>query len=207
MKRIIWVIVLLLLGSGVWWWLRPGPPPVNYPPTATGPWIAFGDSLTQGYGANKGEDYPSVLGQLLHVTIENQGVPGQSTVDAMGRLEAAADRHPRVVLLCLGGNDALQQLPPDTTFGNLSKMIDRFHQAGSFVVLIGVRSASLLDQNEKRFAKLAKEKHVFYVPDILSGIMFKPVLMSDAIHPNAQGYRQFAERLQQELQPYLAGLR
>ena len=74
-------------------------------------------------------------------------------------------------------------------------------------MLIGVRSASLLDQNEKHFAKLAKEKHVFYVPDILDGIMFKPVLMSDAIHPNAQGYHQFAERLQQELQPYLSGLR
>jgi lysophospholipase L1-like esterase len=85
-------------------------------------------------------------------------------------------------------------------------MIDRLHQEGSFVVLIGIRSASLRDQNEKHFAKLAREKRVLYVPDMLRGLVFKPVYMSDAVHPNDAGYQKIAERLEKKLRPLTARL-
>ena len=110
------------------------------------------------------------------------------------------------MLLCFGGNDALNQVPQTRTLANLSAMIDRLHAEGSFVVMIGIRSASLRDKNEKPFARLAREKRVLYVPDFLQGLAFKPVYMSDAIHPNDEGYKRFAERLEKVLRPLLPRL-
>ena len=112
-----------------------------------------------------------------------------------------------MVLLCLGGNDSLNGQPRQQTFANLAAIIDRLHREGSFVVLIGVHSASLRDRNEEHFARLAKEKRVFYVPNILKGVLFKPVYMSDAIHPNDEGYDRVAERLEKALRPLLPKLK
>jgi len=74
------------------------------------------------------------------------------------------------------------------------------------VVLIGIRSASLFDQNETGFKKLAKEKQVLYVPNILQGLLTDPHLMSDSIHPNEQGYEAIADRLEKVLRPLLPRL-
>ncbi len=189
------------------WWFSGPPVPVNLPPLATGPWIAFGDSLTQGYGASQGQSYPAVLGQNLAIPILNLGVSGETSEDGLRRLDAVAQQRPRVVLLCFGGNDSLKQIPLMSTLDNLGAIIDRLQAEGSFVVLIGIRSASLRDKNEKHFARFAREKGVLYVPDFLRGIAFKPVLMSDAIHPNDEGYRLFATRLEKVLRPLLPRLR
>ncbi len=186
---------------------RGKPALINLPPAATGPWVAFGDSLTSGYGAESGHDYPSVLGKLLGMDIKNLGVPGQTTQDGLSRVGVATQLHPRVVLLCLGGNDGLQELPREQMFKNLGEMIDRFHQSGSFVVLIGIRSTTLRDKNTKGFEELAEQKQVLLVPDILEGVMGKSNLMSDYVHPNDEGYRIIAERLQTVLSPYLVQLR
>lgn len=179
----------------------------NYPPTATGPWIAFGDSLTYGYGASKGKDYPTLVAQKLAVKIENNGVSGQTTGDALGRVDASARKAPRVVLLCLGGNDGLQKIPREKMFKNLSDIISTFHAEGSFVVLIGVRSATLRDKNEEGFEELAKRKRVLYIPDILEGLFTDPRYMSDQIHPNDAGYEMIAERVAKELRPLMEKLK
>ena len=209
MRRGHWLLLLtlLLLGGG-WLWLRPGKSAgyVNLPPTARGDWMAFGDSLTAGYGANEGGDYPAQLAQRLRVKIRNLGVPGHTTADGLARIDQALQLQPRVVLLCLGGNDALRSVSPDETFANLGTMIDRFHQAGSFVVLLGVRSVGLSDKNAKRFEQLAKSKRVLLVPNLLDGILFTPSLMSDEIHPNDKGYAKIAERLEAALLPLLPRL-
>jgi acyl-CoA thioesterase-1 len=125
----------------------------------------------------------------------------------LNRLETVAEMNPRVVLLCFGGNDGLQQMSRSQMIANVARMIDRFHQSGSFVVLIGIRSVGLRDQNEKAFRKLARDKQVLYVPDLLDGIMFRPVLMSDALHPNDAGYEVFVERLEKVLRPWWPELR
>jgi lysophospholipase L1-like esterase len=188
-------------------WLRQGQPPyLNDPPSATGPWIAFGDSLTEGYGASPRNDYPNLLSQRLGVSITNLGKSGDTSADGLARIEEVGRARPRVVLLCFGGNDSLNHEPPARTFGNLARMIDRLHEEGSFVVLIGIRSASLRDHNEKLFRRLAQEKRVLYVPDLLQGLAFKPVYMSDAIHPNDEGYRRISERLERVLRPLLPRL-
>src|SRR5262249_48755197 len=137
------------------------------------------------------------------VPIKNLGVPGNTTQDGLNRLNQALELQPKVVLLCLGGNDSLQSVPSEKTFANLGTIIDRFQQSGSFVVLIGVHSASLRDKNETLFKKLAKEKGAFYIPDILDGVLGSPNLMSDYIHPNEAGYRAIAERLGMLLRPLM----
>jgi len=210
MKKGLVITLLLLLTGGACWFLGDDGPTelTNFPPTATGPWIAFGDSLTEGYGAGPGEDYPSVFSRLTGIKVRNLGVSGNTTHDGLARLEEAAALKPRVVLLCLGGNDTLRQIPAEVTFKNLATMIDRFHHEGSFVVLIGVPSASLLrDKYKKRFEQLAREKRVLLLENILDGVLFHRDLMSDRLHPNAAGYEKIARRFADELAEYLPQLR
>ena len=191
-----------------WFWGRPllAPSYTNFPPRAGSTWVAFGDSLTAGYGAEEGEDYPAVLSHQLGVTIENRGTAGMTTQEGLDHVEEIIQLKPRVVLLCLGGNDGLHQLASGQMFANLAAIIDRLHETGAFVILIGVRSATLLDRNEKPFRKLARDKNVLYVPNILEGIVANPDLKSDAIHPNAQGYRLIAQRLEKVLRPLMTAL-
>jgi acyl-CoA thioesterase-1 len=200
--------VLLLAGSSLYIFQKCSSTTYkNLPPTARGEWIAFGDSLTAGYGAGEGQDYPALLSKDLGVPIRNLGVPGNTTQDGLNRLDQALELQPRVVLLCLGGNDSLRSMTIEKTFANLASIIDRFQQSGSFVVLIGVHSASLRDKNETHFKKLAKEKNAFYIPDILEGVLGIPPLMSDYIHPNEAGYRAIAERLGTILRPLVPRLK
>jgi lysophospholipase L1-like esterase len=205
MKRWFAIALAVLLGAGLFVWLRT-PAYTNLPPSGGVAWVAFGDSLTAGYGANSGQDYPALLGRELGVPIVNAGVPGQTTRDGVERLPEILQMQPRVVLLCLGGNDGLRGHSPDEMVANLGRMIDEFHRAGAFVVLIGVRSASLLDKNARHFERLADEKKVLLVPDILRGVFGNGRLMSDTIHPNDEGYAVIAARLADALRPLLPQL-
>ncbi len=200
-------LFLGLIGAVLLYWFWPGRSwnYANLPPTATGPWVAFGDSLTEGYGSTSvGGNYPAQLSARLGVPIQNLGVSGDTTADALKRLDEVDALSPRVVLFCFGGNDVLQGLPRDRMFANLGVMIDRFLARGSFVVLIGVRGATVLgDANAEGFKELAEQKKVKHVPNILDGILTHPDLMTDYVHPNDAGYAKIAERLEKELRPLL----
>lgn len=178
----------------------------NLPPTATGPWVAFGDSLTLGTGAGNG-GYPALLGPRLGVALQNLGVAGETTADGLRRVADVEALQPRVVLLCFGGNDVLRGQSREQMFANLGAMIDRLHAQGSFVVLIGIRGATLLrDANADGFVELAERKQVMHIPNLLDGIIGTPSLMSDYVHPNDAGYEKIAARLEKELRPLLAKL-
>jgi len=206
-KRI--AILLLLIGGIVaaFVWFGGSHDYRNLPPTADGPWVAFGDSLTEGHGASPGNDYPALLGMRLGVDIQNLGKTGETSEDGLNRVDAVVALKPRVALLCFGGNDALQGKAVSQTTANLGQIIDRLHGEGCFVVLIGIRSASLRDRNESHYKTLAREKEVLYVPDMLKGLAFKPIYMSDAIHPSDAGYARIAERLEKALKRVMPKLR
>jgi lysophospholipase L1-like esterase len=121
-------------------------------------------------------------------------------------VDEVLNANPKVVLLCFGGNDTLQSVPHQQTFGNLAQIIDQLHQSGAFVVFIGIRTASIRDKYRSEFKKLAKEKRVWLVPNILEGVLGDPRLMSDYVHPNDQGYAAIAERLEKVLEPLLPEL-
>ncbi len=190
-------------------WLWPGSRSFrNLPPTATGAWIAFGDSLTEGYGAVRGSDFPAQLARSLGVTIENHGVSGETSAAGLKRLPDLEAAQPAVVFLCFGGNDVLQGVRREEMISNVGVMIDRLHGRGSFVVLLGIRGASLVgDRNASAFQKLAKEKRVLFVPNILDGVMGNAALMSDQVHPNEAGYGVIAAKIEDALKPVMEKLR
>lgn len=202
-------VLLAVVGGLLVYWFWPGWRArwENLPPKAAGPWVAFGDSLTQGYGANAGADYPAQLSKLLGIPIQNLGVAGETSVDGLKRITDVEALEPQVVLLCFGGNDVLQSLSREQMYSNISAMIDRLHGRGSFVVLIGIRGPSIVgDANAKGFKRLAQQKKVMHVPNLLDGIIGTPSLMSDYVHPNDAGYGKIAERLAEELRPVLPKL-
>ena len=166
--------------------------------------IAFGDSLTSGVGAGPGEDYPSVLSGLAGVQVLNRGVPGETTAEAARRLEGdVLGVHPRVVIVCLGGNDILGRVPEDETFSALERIVTAIQDKGALVVLLGIEGPMFSGAHGARFRRLSRDKGCVLVPDVLKGILTSPKLKSDQIHPNAAGYRLMAERVHKALKPYL----
>ena len=158
--------------------------------------IAFGDSLTAGYGAQPGEDYPSRLSALLGAPVINAGVSGDTTASALARVDNdVLARDPRLVLVGLGGNDFLGGVPIATTEANLREIVRKVEGAGAMVVLLGFRFPSLTADYESMYERVAKEEGCLLVPRILRGILNDASMKSDAIHPNARGYALMAERV------------
>jgi lysophospholipase L1-like esterase len=158
--------------------------------------IAFGDSLTAGFGAQPGEDYPSNLAARLGVSVINAGVSGDTTESALARLDTdVLARDPRVVIIGLGGNDFLRGVPIATTEANLRTIIERIHAAHAMTVVLGFRFPTLGPSYESMYARVASDEHALLVPDLLDGILGNPSLKSDEIHPNAKGYALIAERV------------
>ncbi len=153
--------------------------------------IAFGDSLVYGTGASqRGEtDMFSLVSKNLGVEIINKGVPGDTTVDGLERLENdVLSQDPKIVFILLGGNDYLQKIPKEQTFQNLKLIVKKIQEKGAIVILMGIRGG-LLDHFENEFEKLAKEYNTGYIPDVLEGIILNRDLMADSVHPNDKGYR------------------
>lgn len=156
--------------------------------------VAFGDSLTFGTGAQPTESYPAVLGALIGREVIAAGVPGEVTAQGMQRLPQVLDRHrPRLVLLCLGGNDLLRKVEPQSIEANLRTMVRAMRDRGIAVVLIGVPKPSLLPSTAGFYATIAEDLQIPLEDEVLEDILAKNEYKSDPIHPNAAGYRRMAE--------------
>jgi len=169
--------------------------------------IAFGDSLTEGYRVDPGQGWPEQLSAIVGRPILNRGVSGNTTGDALERLERdVLAQDPRVVLVCLGGNDMLRRMPADQQFDNLRTIVRRIQDKGALVVLIGTEGFKILSNVDygDRYEALARETGSVYVPDLMKGVLTDPALMVDQIHPNARGYAKIARRIADEAGEYLA---
>ncbi len=156
--------------------------------------LAFGDSLTYGTGARAEDSYPAVLGQLIGRTVVRSGVPGEQTAGGLERLPGVLDEHrPRLVILCLGGNDMLRKGTPANIEANLRKMLQEIKSRGLDAVLIGVPTPTLIANPPDFYFRLAREFAIPYEGDIITSVLYKSDLKSDPIHPNAAGYRKVAE--------------
>jgi len=157
--------------------------------------IAFGDSLTAGYGAGAGEDYPSILSRA-GLAVLNAGVSGDTTEGAAARLERdVLARDPRIVIVGLGGNDYLRGMPIASTEENLRTIVRKIQGRGAMVVLLGFRFPSLNADYESMYEAVAKSEGCLLIDHTMKGILTDPSLKSDAIHPNARGYALMAERV------------
>jgi len=165
--------------------------------------VCLGDSLTEGVGANPGEDYPTVLSRELAFPVVNLGRRGDTTAQALERLPDLLARNPRLVIVLLGGNDFLRQVPRAETRKNLSEVVRRIQDHGAMVAIAGMRLGILTDEFGPIYQETAEQLGAFYMPQVMQGILTDPQLKSDPIHPNAAGYRLMAQRIAAKLKPLL----
>ncbi len=162
--------------------------------------LAFGDSITFGTGASPAESYPSVLEKRIGRRVVNAGIPGEVTAEGRARLASVLDEYnPKLMLLCLGGNDFLRHQDEIKATENLRAMISLSQSRGVSVVLIGVPRLGLGLEVPRLYGELAKEFAIPLEGKTLKQILSKGRLKSDSIHPNAAGYTILAESVAQLL--------
>jgi len=194
-----WMLILLAACGG---------PSVEAVRNLDGPPVAriaaFGDSLTAGTGVEPGQAWPAQLEEILGMPVDNRGRAGDTTASGLDRLDEVLETKPRLVIVGLGGNDFLRQVPRDETERNLKAIVDRLQQGGAAVVLLGMDLGLFTDEYSPIYARVAKEKGAWLIPDTLDGVLDDPLLrQDDRIHPNAAGHRVMAERIAKGLRPLL----
>lgn len=176
--------------------------------------VAFGDSLSAGYGADPGQSFPDFLQKDLDAAglkwrVVNEGVSGNTTSDGLGRLSEVLALKPRVTILEFGGNDGLRGLPLDTTRSNLSELIRSIEASGSKVLIAGMTlppnyGGDYITQFGQIYVDLAKKFNVPRIPFLLSDVALRPGLMQqDGIHPTAEGNEIVAKTVMRYLKPLL----
>jgi acyl-CoA thioesterase I len=167
--------------------------------------VAFGDSLTSGYGAQRGQDYPSRLAGRINASVINSGIAGDTTDSALARIDQDVLAHdPRIVIVGLGGNDFLRRAPIASTEKNLRTIVRTIQEQGAMVVLLGFEFPSIGPNYGDMYARIADEEQCLLIPDVIDGILTDNSLKSDDIHPNARGYDLMAERVSGPLQKLIA---
>ena len=187
------------------------------PAAASGFTIAFlGDSLTAGLGLLSQQAFPAKLEQMLHndgfttVEVVNGGVSGDTTAGGLRRVETMIDPSTKILVVALGGNDALRGLSISDTKENLRKIIDIAQSKGVVVMLCGMQAPTNLGEDYRvAFKELyfdllrSYQRQIVYEPFLLEGVAGKPDLnQPDGIHPNEKGSTVIAELLY----PHLRGM-
>ena len=176
--------------------------------------VAFGDSLTAGFGAEPGKSYPDFLQRDIDRKgypwrVVNAGVSGDTTTDGLARLPLVLEMKPQIVILELGANDGLRGLPVQTTKANLQQIITAFQGAGARVVLAGMTlppnyGPDYIKPFENVFKDLAAQDHVTLIPFLLAGVGGHPSLMQrDGLHPTGEGNRRVAANVMAVIEPML----
>lgn len=193
MSALRWVFIVLLF-----WGCGDRPKLEQLPADAVV--LAFGDSLTFGVGAAEDESYPAQLERLIGRRVVRAGVPGEVTAQALARLPGALDEHaPRLLLLCIGGNDFLRRLGKGQAEDNVRAMVKLARSRGVQVLLIGTPEPGFTVTPPAFYASIAKEFRLPYEETVIGQVLKDNNLKSDPIHPNARGYRVIAERLAESL--------
>jgi lysophospholipase L1-like esterase len=158
--------------------------------------LAFGDSITYGTGASESESYPAQLERLIGRTVVRAGVPGEVSAQALARLPEALEEHrPRLLVLCIGGNDFLRNLGKAQVAANVQTMVAVARQRGIDVVLIGTPEKGFTVTPPSFYAEIAEQLGIPYEGKVIGEILRNSEFKSDSIHPNARGYRMIAERV------------
>ena len=178
--------------------------------------VGFGDSLMAGYMLDPGQSFPERLEAALKarghdVVIANAGVSGDTTSGGLSRLDWSVPDDTDLVILELGANDMLRGIAPEVTEKNLAAMIERLQERGIAVVLAGMVAAPNLGPDyAARFdpihPRLAATYGLPLYPFFLDGVAAEAgLLLSDGMHPNAQGVERMVEGFLPVIEAALAG--
>ena len=176
--------------------------------------VAFGDSLTAGFGAETGASYPDFLQKDLDQAgmrwrVVNAGVSGDTTTDGVNRVAEVLSYKPRIVILEFGGNDGLRGLPIEITRTNLNQMVAALRDAGVTVVLAGMTlppnyGPDYIRSFEQNYRELAGKYKLTTIPFLLQGVATDRSLMQrDGLHPTAKGNEKVAGTVMKYLKPLL----
>jgi len=177
-----------------------GPPPNLDSPGHT--IVCLGDSITAGVGAAPEESYPARLAERLGRPVVNAGVSGDTAADGLARVPEVLAQDPWLVIVELGGNDLLRQVPIEETEKSLRTVVERLLAARVLPVLVEVRGP-FGHRYRDLFARLHHDYRAPLVDGVLGDILTDPSLKSDEVHPNAAGYRKLAEGVAEKIEPLL----
>ncbi len=166
--------------------------------------VGLGDSLMAGYELPEGDGFPAVLeaalkAKGLDVRVANAGVSGDTTSGGLERLDWSAPDGTELVILELGGNDALRGISPAISRDNLDKMLTRLKERNIRVVLAGMLAPPSMGKDYEAafnplFTELATKHAVPLIPFFLEGVAGQAALqLSDRIHPNRAGVDKMVE--------------
>ncbi len=197
----IWLIGIVCVLGFIFWWKGKKPTIKNFPNNNV-PIVAFGDSLTAGYGAPAGTSYPDVLAQKVNRPVINLGLSGELAADAPARLQTVLNERPYMVLIEFGANDFMRQKSRQKAVGAVAQIVDQVQAFGAIAVVVDTGGPGM-GEYTKAYKKLAQDKGALFVPRILKGIFFHQKYKSDQVHPNAQGYAKVADKIHKVIKPYL----
>lgn len=177
--------------------------------------IAFGDSLTAGFGLTEKESYPYLLQEKLNADdykyeVVNAGVSGETSLGGLERIDWVLEmENVEILVLELGANDLLRGIPVKNMKTNLDQIIRKAKAKNVRVLLCGMLAPPSSGSDYQRdytnaFPDLADEHKVEFLPFILENIALKKELnQADGIHPNAQGAKIMTDNVYNALKPML----
>ncbi len=167
--------------------------------------VAFGDSLTEGYGIPREDAYPNQLENELtnlgyNVKVYNSGYSGETTTGALNRVDWVLSLNPDIVILTTGANDAIRGIDLSITKQNIQDIISKFKEKNVTIILSGMKIYENLGQKyiqefEDIYPSLAQENDLAFIELFLAGVEANPELnIEDQIHPNKEGYEIIVEK-------------
>ena len=163
--------------------------------------VCFGDSLTQGYGAN-GKTYPYFLQQFTDLPVINKGINGNTSKNGLNRIDDVLQFKNSLVIVEFGANDFFQQIPISETKKNIETIVDKLKQNNNIVVLVSIEDRQL-NQLHNMLKSLAKEKNVLFINGMLNEFWDDRNLFSDEVHPNSNGYKLVADKIYKNIKHLL----
>jgi acyl-CoA thioesterase-1 len=175
--------------------------------------VFLGDSLTAGLGLLSDQAYPILIGKRFaaegysNVEVVNAGISGDTTAGGARRAENLLDPDVKILVVALGGNDALRGLSTSQTRENLTTIIEAGRTRGAAVFLAGMEAPTNLGPDYQQnfhaiFSQLAREykETVTFMPFLLEGVAGVAALnQGDGIHPNPDGARVIADNIYPKL--------
>lgn len=192
---------------------RKGLPPLDTEPPARLKVVALGDSITAGLGVFQVEAYPALLQAKLETEgypweVVNAGESGDTSATALRRVDGLLDPNVRVLIIALGGNDALRGISPKSMQSNIAAIIDKAFAKGVEVLLAGMEAPPNLGEDyalafRGAFSTLRRDyPNVKALPFLLAGVAGDPTLnQADGIHPTAAGQQIIANQMYEVLKP------